>query len=203
MPSAAGETPTLPGQKGGADLYYYQSQWPKRGRVFNHQSGVRRAKRRGGVVARDYSIRLSQIAAAASSPCNASATGASFGKMESPRPDAPTVQLRLRVYRGPEAALGPGRAELLARIGATASIAQAARDMGMSYMKAWKLIQSMNRCFREPLLEVRRGGKAGGTAQLTPAGETALALYEQMVRASRKAVRSLEGRMAGLLRAEE
>ncbi len=123
--------------------------------------------------------------------------------MKSPRPEPPTVQLRLRVYRGEEAALGPGRAELLARIGATASVAQAARDMGMSYMKAWKLMQSMNRCFREPLIEVRRGGKAGGTARLTPTGETALALYRQMEQESRGAIRALEGRMTGLLRGEE
>ena len=113
------------------------------------------------------------------------------------------VQMRLRVYRGDEAALGPGRAELLTRIGETASIAQAARDMGMSYMKAWKLIQSMNRCFREGLVEVKRGGKTGGNAKLTPTGETALALYRQMEQESRGAIRLLEDRMASLLRSEE
>ena len=120
--------------------------------------------------------------------------------METPPPRPATVQLRLRVYRGEEAALGPGRTELLTRIGETASIAQAARDMGMSYMKAWKLIQSMNRCFREPLIEVRRGGKAGGTARLTPTGETALGLYRQMERESRAAIRSLEEPDGSLLR---
>ena len=120
--------------------------------------------------------------------------------METPAPNPPTVQLRLRVYRGAEAAFGPGRAELLARIGETASVAQAARDMGMSYMKAWKLVQSMNRCFREPLAEVRRGGRSGGSARLTPAGETALALYRQMEHESQSAVRPLASRMAGLLR---
>ena len=123
--------------------------------------------------------------------------------METPRSDLPTVQLRLRVYRGDEAALGPGRVELLVRIGETASVAQAARDMEMSYMKAWKLVQSMNRCFREPLVEVRRGGKAGGTARLTPAGETALGLYRQMERESQGAIRPLEGRMASLLREDD
>ena len=123
--------------------------------------------------------------------------------MAKPRPDPTPVQLRLRVYRGQEAALGPGRVELLTRIGETASIAQAARDMGMSYMKAWKLIQSTNRCFREELVEVKRGGKAGGNAKLTPTGETALALYRQMEHESRDAIRSLEVRMAGLLQGEE
>ena len=123
--------------------------------------------------------------------------------METPRPVPVPVQLRLRVYQGEEAALGPGRADLLARIGRTASIAQAARDMGMSYMKAWKLIQSMNRCFREPLVEVRRGGKTGGNARLTATGETALGLYQRMEQESRRALRPLEDEMTRLLREPE
>ena len=118
-------------------------------------------------------------------------------------PEAPPIlQLRLRVYRGAEAALGPGRAELLGRVDGTASIAQAARDMGMSYMKAWKLVQSMNRCFREPLLEVQRGGKAGGTARLTPLGREALELYQRLETASVAATRPFEGEMARLFRPE-
>ena len=110
------------------------------------------------------------------------------------------LQLRLRIYCGAEAALGPGRADLLERVGRTASIAQAARDMGMSYMKAWKLIQSMNRCFLSPLLEVHRGGKAGGTARLTSLGQNVLALYRQMERDSLAAVHPLEAKMSVLLR---
>ena len=113
------------------------------------------------------------------------------------------MQLRLRVYQGEEAALGPGRAELLARIGRTASIAQAARDMGMSYMKAWKLIQSLNGCFKSPAVEVRRGGRAGGEAHLTPLGEQALALYQRMENASRAAVQPAEAEMAALFRNAE
>ena len=112
---------------------------------------------------------------------------------------ASPLQLRLRVYCGEEAALGPGRADLLERIGGTESIAQAARDMGMSYMKAWKLIQSMNRCFCEPLLEVHRGGKTGGTARLTPLGQSVLALYRQMERDCVATLRPLEETMAALL----
>ena len=108
------------------------------------------------------------------------------------------LQLRLRVYRGREAALGPGRAELLSRVDHTASIAQAARDMGMSYMKAWKLVQSMNGCFREPLIEVRRGGKSGGEAKLTPLGREALELYQRMETASVAATRPFEDAMRRL-----
>ena len=112
----------------------------------------------------------------------------------------PTVQMRIRVYLGSEPALGPGRAELLARIRDTASIAQAAREMGMSYMKAWKLVQSLNGCFKTPAVEVRRGGRTGGEAHLTPLGEQALALYQRMEAASQEAVRSVETEMAGLFR---
>ncbi len=123
--------------------------------------------------------------------------------MQPPPTPPATVQLRLRIYQGEEAALGPGRTELLTRIGETASIAQAARDMGMSYMKAWKLIQSMNRCFREPLIEVRRGGKTGGTARLTATGEAALGIYREMERESHAAIRTLGDRMTSLLRGKD
>ena len=118
----------------------------------------------------------------------------------SPALPASPLQLRLRVYCGKEAALGPGRVELLERIIATESIAQAAREMGMSYMKAWKLIQSMNRCFREPVLEVQRGGKGGGTARLTPLGRTVLGLYRRMEQDSLAALRPSEEKIAALLR---
>ena len=117
-------------------------------------------------------------------------------------PLTPTVQMRIRVYLGGEPALGPGRAELLGRIRKTTSIAQAAREMGMSYMKAWKLIQSLNGCFKTPAVEVRRGGRTGGEAHLTPLGERALALYQQMENASRAAVKGVEKEMAGLFRAQ-
>ena len=113
------------------------------------------------------------------------------------------LQLHLRVYRGRDAALGPGRAELLTRVAETASIAQAARDMGMSYMKAWKLVQSMNGCFRGPLLEVQRGGRAGGAARLTPLGHEALALYRRMEAASVAATQPFEAEMTRLFRPED
>jgi molybdate transport system regulatory protein len=112
----------------------------------------------------------------------------------------PIVQMRIRIFHGGEAALGLGRAELLARIGETQSIAQAARDMGMSYMKAWKLIQSMNRCFKEPAVEVQRGGKGGGTARLSATGASALELYRRMEGESLAVTQPLAQQMARLFR---
>jgi molybdate transport system regulatory protein len=109
-----------------------------------------------------------------------------------------TLRLRIRVFHGDEPALGPGRTEILARIAASGSIVQAAREMELSYMKAWKLIRSMNRCFREPLVELRRGGRDGGSARLTEMGGRVLAIYENMVAQAHGAALPFEAELAVL-----
>lgn len=112
---------------------------------------------------------------------------------------APTLNLRLRIHLGEEIAMGPGKAELLEAIRETGSIAAAGRRMGMSYRRAWLLVDTMNRCFREPLVATERGGASRGGASLTPLGEAALATYRKMEAAARKAAeRGAEG-MARLL----
>jgi molybdate transport system regulatory protein len=97
---------------------------------------------------------------------------------------------RFRVLCGKDIALGPGKVELLAAIHQTGSINEAARHMGMSYMRAWTLIKTMQRCFKEPLVSALRGGKTGGGAQLTGTGRQALALYRQMQQESLAASRN-------------
>ncbi len=92
------------------------------------------------------------------------------------------IMPRLRVVHGDEIALGPGKVRLLELVNSTGSIAQAAKQMGMSYMRAWTLIRTMNRCFRAPLVVSVRGGTKGGGAQVTDAGREALALYQSMER---------------------
>jgi len=87
---------------------------------------------------------------------------------------------RLRVLHGEQIALGPGKVDLLALISKTGSIRVAAERMGMSYMRAWKLVQTMNACFKEPVIAAVRGGRDHGGAALTETGRQALALYEQM-----------------------
>lgn len=94
---------------------------------------------------------------------------------------------RFRVMCGKETALGPGKAELLERIVETGSIGEAAKQMGMSYMRAWKLVKTMNRCFKQPLVAPRRGGKTGGGAALTATGKQVLELYHAMEALSEKA----------------
>ena len=70
----------------------------------------------------------------------------------------------------------------------TGSIGAAAKRMDMSYMRAWSLIQTMNQCFKEPLVLAVHGGRGGGGgAQLTKTGREVLALYRRMERASVRA----------------
>ena len=93
---------------------------------------------------------------------------------------ARSVQPRFRIFRGGDIALGPGKVELLALIRQTGSINQAARRMGMSYMRAWSLVQTMNRCFKKPLVFATHGGEGGGGAELTETGRQILALYREL-----------------------
>jgi len=88
----------------------------------------------------------------------------------------------------PDIALGPGKADMLEQIRATGSISAAGRLMGMSYKRAWMMVESMNRCFRRPLVETAKGGARGGGAQLTPAGEEVLAQYRRMEAKAAKAI---------------
>ncbi len=84
--------------------------------------------------------------------------------------------------------LGPGKADLLAAIARTGSIRAAARELDMSYMRAWTLIRIMNGVFRSPLVEKVRGGSEQGGARLTPRGAEVLAIYERMEKEAERAV---------------
>jgi molybdate transport system regulatory protein len=86
------------------------------------------------------------------------------------------TRLRLRILFG-SAMLGPGKAELLERIRDSGSISAAGREMGMSYKRAWSLVEEMNAAFAEPLVLSARGGAGGGGARLSTAGEAVLTHY--------------------------
>lgn len=86
-------------------------------------------------------------------------------------------RFRIRVVFGPDEMMGPGKAELLERIHSTGSISAAGREMGMSYKRAWQLVDTMNAMFRQPLVNSSRGGARGGGATLTDAGLAVLAEY--------------------------
>jgi len=115
--------------------------------------------------------------------------------MKSKSEDSLSLHLRLRVVGSEKIALGPGKVELLALIEETGSLGKAAKQMGLSYMKAWSLIQTM-----KPLVETSRGGQSGGGAKLTATGRKALALYQQMERDCLRASESSWKKLRQLLR---
>lgn len=97
-------------------------------------------------------------------------------------------KIQLRIALGPEALLGPGKADLLQAIDETGSIAAAGRRMGMSYKRAWYLIDTMNAYFREPVVVSTKGGSARGGAQLTETGQAALKAYRRIATKAERAV---------------
>ena len=90
---------------------------------------------------------------------------------------AANIQFRLRVTRGDDIAVGPGKVDLLEAIARDGSITAAARALGMSYRRAWLLVDTMNRSFRAPVVEAEAGGKRGGGTRLTPLGDEVVRRY--------------------------
>ncbi|WP_092357559.1 winged helix-turn-helix domain-containing protein [Collimonas sp. OK242] len=88
--------------------------------------------------------------------------------------------IRLRVMQGDAIAFGPGKAALLLAIHQSGSISAAARAIGMSYRRAWLLVEAMNQCFQSPLVATATGGAKGGGAQVTPSGHEIIARYQAM-----------------------
>ena len=91
-----------------------------------------------------------------------------------------TIRITARVMAKGAGAFGPGKAALLEHIATEGSISKAAKAMDMSYSRAWQLVDSMNNSFRKPLVESSTGGRKGGGAVITRAGEEILSLYRQM-----------------------
>ena len=110
------------------------------------------------------------------------------------------VQPRIRVMHGKEIAMGPGKADLLEEVARTGSIGEAAAELDMSYMRAWTLIKTMERCFKQPLVKVTRGGAKHGGAELTGTGKKVVELYRAMEQESLTATASLRRELEKLLR---
>ena len=90
------------------------------------------------------------------------------------------LKLKLQLLCGDGFALGPGKADLLEAIGREGSISAAGRALGMSYRRTWLLVDEMNRCFADPLVETLRGGGRERGARLTPLGRDMLAAYREL-----------------------
>jgi molybdenum ABC transporter molybdate-binding protein len=101
-----------------------------------------------------------------------------------------TVGVRLWVERSGEAILGPGRLELLEAIDRWHSISAAARKLGMSYRRAWLLVDSINRAAGEELVQRQTGGRDGGGAFLTARGHAAIRVYQDLQSRVRKVAAS-------------
>ena len=99
----------------------------------------------------------------------------------------PRVQFRLRINRKDDIAIGPGKVDLLEAIQAAGSISAAARSVGMSYRRAWLLVDTMNRCFRTPVVEAGAGGEGGGGARLTRLGVEVIERYRRIERGAARA----------------
>ena len=88
--------------------------------------------------------------------------------------------LTLRVLGADTPAIGPGKARLVDLIASTGSISAAAREMGMSYRRAWLLVAAMNESFREPVVIAEAGGRSGGGARVTPFGKRLVERFHAM-----------------------
>jgi molybdate transport system regulatory protein len=99
------------------------------------------------------------------------------------------LKISVRVMCGDEIAMGPGKADLLEAIDATGSISAAGRKMDMSYRRAWLLVDAMNRCWAQPLVETMPNGAARSGARLSEAGRKVLDAY----RAVQKGAAMVEG----------
>jgi molybdate transport system regulatory protein len=110
------------------------------------------------------------------------------------------VRFRLRITAGDDIAVGPGKIDLLEAIAAAGSITAAARALGMSYRRAWLLVDTMNRCFREPVVAAEAGGVQGGGTALTPLGAAVIRHYRAAEARAEKAAEQELAALKALLR---
>ena len=109
------------------------------------------------------------------------------------------ARLTLRLDFGPGRAIGHGKIRLLEAVRDYGSISAAGRSMGMSYRRAWLLIDELNGLFDEPVIETKHGGPGGGGAELTPFGHRVVQQYRSIETKAHIAVADEEGQAAALM----
>lgn len=97
------------------------------------------------------------------------------------------IKIKMQLYCGSEIAFGPGKADLLDAIAREGSISAAGRSLGMSYRRAWLLVDAMNRCWTDRLVETVAGGGQQRGARITTAGMQVLKAYRTLERATQAA----------------
>lgn len=100
-----------------------------------------------------------------------------------------SVDVRLRIDFAPTGSVGPGKIALLEAIEASGSLSQAARELGMSYRRAWGLLDDLNRALCEPVASASVGGAGGGGAKLTKFGRALIAAYRDVERVAANAAK--------------
>lgn len=112
---------------------------------------------------------------------------------------AESVSIKIRLHREGEVALGPGKADLLQAIDTHGSISAAGRSMGMSYKRAWDLVNTMNNSFNEPLVHTTKGGQHGGGTKLTTLGREVLTAYRAVEKKAHASIDDELDKIASLL----
>lgn len=99
------------------------------------------------------------------------------------------ASLKLRIEFPEERKIGPGKIELLERIGRTGSISAAAREMDMSYRRAWLLVDEIGKLFKRPLVTTSAGGSKGGGAALTDFGRSVIEAFRRIEARTNQVIR--------------
>ncbi len=115
------------------------------------------------------------------------------------RTGRPVARFRLRVVSGDVVSVGPGKIALLEAIGDTRSITAAAKSIGMSYRRAWVLVDEMNASLERPAVASSTGGERGGGSILTDTGLELVTLYRRVEATAAKACAADLTRMLRLL----
>jgi molybdate transport system regulatory protein len=123
------------------------------------------------------------------------ATAKSASGKEVRKSGAAKPQIRIMFRKA--IAMGPGKADLLKAIDQTGSISAGARALGMSYRRAWLLVDTMNQSFKSPVVETLTGGQKGGGARVTETGHEVLQRYREM---EAKAAASVKKDLAEFMR---
>lgn len=106
------------------------------------------------------------------------------------------ARLSIRIDLGPDNRLGPGKVQLLEMIAEHGSISAAGRALGMSYRRAWMLVEAINAGFGQPVVEAQIGGRSGGGARLSAFGLDVVAQYRGIERAAAAAAAPFLARLA-------
>lgn len=112
----------------------------------------------------------------------------------------PQLKVRIRILQNQEIAIGPGKVDLLEAIATTGSISKAAKQMGMSYRRAWQLVDTMNHSFKSPVVMTQTGGNQGGGAIVSSLGYEVIKLFREMEQKAQQAVQNETSQLIKLMK---